>query len=234
MAVLAALDRTQEALADLAQAPAPPMPAEVAARIDAALAAEAARAGQSQQALSSQQAEQQGSTATDAVEQPHAEQERLAPVVDLAAARRRRSRVMGWSAGLLTAAAAVAAIALISPGTTTTGSPMAGGSPDTGAPSNQGVVVDPGNPAAAFGDIQGVQDYGPLGSREQLEACLKANDIPVTGQPIGVKPGKVDGQDAVLVVLTTGELARYRIVAVSPDCSGSNPGEVYLDKEFGR
>jgi hypothetical protein len=219
MAVLAALDRTKEDLAGLAQAPAPPMPAEVAARIDAALSAEAARAGGAQQS----------SEATS--------QEHVAPVLDLAAARRRRNRVMGWSAGLLTAAAAVAAVALLSPGTTTPGTPLAdqGAQPPAqeapGDAAPPGVVVDPGNPAAAFGDIQGVQDYGPLGDRERLEACLQANDIPVQGQPVGVK---VEGNDAVIVVLTTGELARYRIVAVSPDCSGDNPGTVYLDKEFGR
>ncbi|MGH3467716.1 MAG: hypothetical protein ACRDQF_08315, partial [Thermocrispum sp.] len=46
MAVLSALDATTSDLATLAGAPAPPMPVDVAARLDAALAAEAARAGQ--------------------------------------------------------------------------------------------------------------------------------------------------------------------------------------------
>src|SRR5438445_13335894 len=41
-AILDALDATQADLAALADAPAPPMPAEFAARLDAALAAEAA------------------------------------------------------------------------------------------------------------------------------------------------------------------------------------------------
>src|SRR3954466_15655922 len=43
-AILDALDATQADLASLADAPAPPMPAEFAARLDAALAAEAAAA----------------------------------------------------------------------------------------------------------------------------------------------------------------------------------------------
>lgn len=85
-----------------------------------------------------------------------------------------------------------------------------------------------------MGELNGVQEYGGLESREGLESCLQAHDIPTTGQTAGVKPGKVDGQDAVIAVLTTGEIARFRIVAVSPDCSTDNPGEVFLDKEFGR
>src|SRR6185369_2823786 len=85
-AILDALDATQADLASLADAPAPPMPAEFAARLDAALAAEAAAAfpGQAQTRPAPRDAQ----------------------VVDLAAARRRRNKRLGWAAGVLTAAAA--------------------------------------------------------------------------------------------------------------------------------
>src|SRR6185369_4038877 len=95
-AILDALDATQADLASLADAPAPPMPAEFAARLDAALAAEAAAAfpGQGQR---------QPQSATQAPRQAGPGD---APVVDLAAARRRRNKRLGWAAGVLTAAAA--------------------------------------------------------------------------------------------------------------------------------
>src|SRR3569833_3390178 len=95
--ILAALDATQAELASLADAPAPPMPAEFAARLDAALAAEAAARFPERT-------------------QPSAPQD--AQVVDLAAARRRRNKRLGWAAGVLTAAAAaVVAVTVAIPNT---------------------------------------------------------------------------------------------------------------------
>lgn len=225
-AVLEALDATTADLAGLAEAPAPPMPVDVAARIDAALAAEAARAG-APAAPEASGGQQPG--------QP----ERLAPVVNLEAARRRRNRQLGWGAGLVsTAAAAVAAVAILSPSSTTGGTPMAGPDKnDSSAPppgASEPLAVSPKQPEAAFGDVYGVQDYGGLQSRAGLEACLQAHDIPTDGTTAGIRPAKVEGKDAVLAVLTTGKLATYRIVAVSPECSADSPGELYIDKTFGR
>lgn len=223
MAVLGALDATKADLATLAAAPVAPMPADIAARLDAALAAEASRTP-IQQVTPDARGHQPG--------QP----ERLAPVVDIAAARRKRNRVMGWGAGLVsTAAAAVAAVAILSPDASTTGTPMAGEdtSHDGSAAPGPSFSVEPDRPEAAFPQLNGVQDYGPLESREGLEACLAAHEIPTTGQTAGVKPGKVEGKDAVIAVLTTGKTATYRIVAVSPECGPDNPGELYIDKTFG-
>lgn len=206
MAVLSALDATRTDLSAFAEAPVEPMPAEVAARIDAALAQEAGR-GQ------------------------------LAPVVDLAAARRKRAnRLMGWGVGLVaTAAAVVAAVAVVSPGTSTPGTPLAGeGAEQPGGPAQKPLAVSGDKPESAVNDVRGVTDYGGLKSRDGLDACLEAHDIPTDGDTAGIRPAKVDGKDAVLAVLTTGELATYRIVAVSPDCSTDNPGKVYINKIFGK
>src|SRR2546423_1498103 len=93
--ILAALDATQADLASLAHAPAPRMPAEFAARLDAALAAEAA-------ARFPERAQPERAQPERA--QPSAPQ--VAQVVDLAAARRKRNKRLGWAAGVLTAAAA--------------------------------------------------------------------------------------------------------------------------------
>ncbi|HEY3749966.1 MAG TPA: hypothetical protein VGL80_12275 [Pseudonocardiaceae bacterium] len=92
VAVLEALDATRAELAGLAAKQSPLMPEHVAARLDAALAAEAA-----------------------ARFTPAAPAAPPAPVVDLAAARKRRTRRWGWAAGALVAAAAVAVVVIAVP-----------------------------------------------------------------------------------------------------------------------
>src|SRR5262245_53403398 len=87
-AVIEALDTVKVELGQLGAAPAPPMPAHLAARLDAALAAQASRAG----------ARPPGPPG-------------IAPVVDLGEARRRRNRRLAWGTGVLTVAAATVAVA---------------------------------------------------------------------------------------------------------------------------
>lgn len=221
MAVLDALDATKADLATLSAAPVAPMPADIAARLDAALAEESSRTPVQQ-------------VTPDARGHQPGQPERLAPVVDIAAARRKRNRMMGWGAGLVsTAAAAVAAVAILSPDASTTGTPQAGEGTNQNGAAGPSFSVSPERPEAAFSQLNGVQDYGPLESREGLEECLAAHEIPTTGQTAGVKPGKVEGKDAVIAVLTTGKTATYRIIAVSPECSSDDKGEVYINKVFG-
>jgi hypothetical protein len=198
--IIEALEATTADLASLATAPAPPMPADVAARIDAALAQEA-RPG-------------------------------VAPVVDLAAARRKRNQRIGWISGVVAvAAAAVAAIAIAVPGTSdTTGTPVAA-PPQSGQAGGPALAVRSDQPQAAVGQLStGVKDYGPLGSAQRLSTCLQAAGFAPAASPIGVRPGTLDGQPAVLVLLTTGKLAEFRLVALSPDC-GPKP---LLDQVIGR
>src|SRR5436305_14816461 len=96
-AVLDALDTTRT---ELARLPPLTMPPQVAARIDAALAAEIQAAAP------------------------------VAPVVDLARARRRRNRRLGWGAGMLVAAAAVLAVlAVVLPRNATPGNGLAAPAP---------------------------------------------------------------------------------------------------------
>lgn len=94
-AVLTALDSVKVDLGTLGHAQVEPMPAQFAARLDAAL-----------------QAEARGRVGTAPAPAPLPAPP-VAPVVDLAAARRRRNRMTAWGAGVLTAAAAAAAIAFV-------------------------------------------------------------------------------------------------------------------------
>lgn len=206
-AVLDALDSTVSDLGALPMAAAPPMPPEVAARIDAALAAEA---GQRNEPA-------------------------VAPVVSLDTARRRRGRMIGWSAGALAvAAAAVAAIAIIvpdgQPGSDTPPVAAPDSSDDAGAAP---LSLSSGGVGSAVGKIDGVRDFGPLGDAQRLDVCLDAAGIDPAQKPAGVRPVTLDGREAVLVLYPTGEFAQFRLVAFSPDCGPGNPAPL-LDRTIGR
>lgn len=222
--VLAALDA---AVADLrgfaeltAGLPAEPMPAEFAARLDAAIGAEVAnRAAPAPQATP--QSFAQPATA------PPAPPSGAARVVDLAAARRRRNRQLGWAGGILATAAAVAAAVLIvvAPHGGTTGNPVAAPpSNGAGATAGGGEALSSGglNLNVAIGALNR-SDYGPLDTPQKRAACLAANGLDPNRQPAGGARVTLDGKPGVLMVLTTGQLARFRLLVVGPDCATGNP-----------
>lgn len=198
-AVIEALDTVKVELGQLAGAPPAPMPAHFAARLDAALAAEAGRARAPRPAASP-----------------------AAPVIDLTGARQRRHRRLGIGAALLTAAAAAVAVTIaIFPTGSTDGNPVAGDAAE--APP---LPVDTDNISAAIGGIRAQRDYGPLKDQSGLDECLRANDIdPTKAETLGVRPIMLDGtKPAIMAMLSTGELGRFRVVIVEPTCSTDNPG----------
>jgi hypothetical protein len=212
-AIMAALDATQADLASLADAPAPPMPAEFAARLDAALAAEAAATFPRQRSAAPQQA---GSGD--------------AQVVDLAAARRRRNKRLGWAAGVLTAAAAaIVAVTVAIPSTS-----QQTGTPNVAAPPPSGPSVgDDGSGAQALvGKAIGVRDFGPLENEDRLDTCMTAAGLDPKVRPEGIRPVNVGGKAGVMIILTTGKLAQFRLVAFGADCGPANPA-VLFDKIVG-
>ncbi|KMS82744.1 hypothetical protein [Prauserella rugosa] len=205
-AVIEALEATTSDLSSLTDEPVEPMPADVAARLDAAIAGE-------QRAR-----EQQGTT----------------NVVGLDRARSRRKKQAGWAAGFVAvAAAAVAAVAVVLPGAgggdSTPG--VAEPAPSEPAPSQPNsqpdsgtgdgplaLSSDRGELSAAVNDINQVRDFGTLQTKERLDSCVAEAGIDPSKQPVGVRPVTIDGQEAIMVLYTTGELAQFRMVAVSPDC----------------
>ncbi|MGY6657113.1 hypothetical protein ACXIZN_33630 [Amycolatopsis sp. TRM77291] len=214
LAIIEALEATTADLAELANEPVAPMPAEYAARIDAALAAEMRMTPAFQ----------------GASERP---QEQVAPVVDLAAARRRRNKRIGWGAGIATvAAAAIAAVAIVVP---TTREPDSGGiaQPAPSAPSGPSVGGDGGGAEALVGKAIGVRDFGSLKTEERLDACVAAAGMDADVRPEGIRPVNVAGKDGVMVIYTTGKLAQFRIVAFGADCGPGNPA-VLFDKIIGQ
>ncbi|WP_328605484.1 hypothetical protein OG943_36585 [Amycolatopsis sp. NBC_00345] len=220
LAVIEALEATTADLASLTLEPAPPMPAEYAARLDAALAAEAS----ARQAASFPVATPIPAAA------PAAPAAGDAPVVDLAAARRKRNRRLGWGAGVLTAAAAaIVVVAVTVPGTSQeTGTGVA-----APAPSGPSVSGDGNGAEALLGGAMGVRDFGPLQDEKRLDACVSAAGLDPNVRPAGIRPVNVDGKAGVLVFYTTGKIAQYRIVAFGADCGPGSPDKLF-DKIVGK
>ncbi|MEU3621506.1 hypothetical protein BS329_25770 [Amycolatopsis coloradensis] len=212
LAIIEALEATTADLAELANEPIAPMPAEFAARIDAALAAEMRASPAFQGASEGQQAQ-------------------VAPVVDLAAARRRRNKRIGWGAGIATvAAAAIAAIAIVVP--TARQSTPGGVAQPPPAPTGPSVDGDGGGAEALVGKAVGVRDFGSLQTEERLDACVAAAGLDPDVRPEGIRPVNVAGKDGVMVIYTTGKLAQFRIVAFGAECGQGN-SSVLFDKIIG-
>lgn len=204
-AVIEALDVVKVELGQLGHAPAEPMPAHFAARLDAALAVEAQR-------FAPAPPRQAPVPSTRAA---------AGPVVDLAEARRRRNRRLAWGVGVLaTAAAAVAVVVAAFPGSNqTSGNAVASGKPP--------LAVESNNLSAAIGGVTNEKDYGALKDQEHLDACLKANDIdPATVQTMGVRQVMLDGKSGIMAMLTTGEVGQFRILVVEPTCGPGNPAKI--------
>ncbi|RKT51822.1 hypothetical protein [Saccharothrix australiensis] len=210
--VLAALDAT---VADLRALPPIPVPREVADRLDAALAAEA-RAATAPRAGRQAPAQAPSGDAGAGV----------APVVDLAARRRRKQ--LGWGAGLLAAAAVAVGVVVVSTQGNTAAPPADHqAQPGTSnTPVTQRLAVKGNDFGPVFGDVLKAQNYGPLENQDKLAGCLRGGDI-VGSKPLGVSPIALDGRDAVMAILPGGKPGAFQIVVLDPEtCGPDNPNGV--------
>ena len=147
-----------------------------------------------------------------------------------------------WGAGVLTAAAAAAAIAFVAlPGQQTGGTPSAEGGNNTEAPGDTQtpgngaeppLALSKGNLAAAIGGLNGKKEYGDLQDAQGLKDCLDAHQVPSSSEPIGVSPVTLDGKPGIAALLGAGTQAgHFRVVVVEPTCTAENPGEVLANAE---
>lgn len=216
-AVLAALDATRAQLSALAP---PPMPAEVAARIDAALRAEVA----------ARSTATPGATVLDLGSRTPT----WAKASRISSLSARRRRVLLASAALLTAAAAVFGVVVVTglTGEQTSGSAVASstGMSDQALPP---LALSGDNLATALQDGLAAADYGPLGGQGRLDACLAANAVDPAVVPLGAREVELDGTRGVLLVLPTGTAGRLRLLVVAPDC-GAGRAATLADITVGR
>jgi hypothetical protein len=214
-AVLDALDATRAELSGLGQRPVPPMPDRFAARLEAAIAAEARAMFPAPR---------------QPMRLPHVPQQPMAPVADLAAARARRNKRIGWGAGALVAAAAAAVVVIAIP---------KGGSPLQGVAAPPPTTSDGAGATAtgpqsfthatlplALAAALGSDGYGPLADPARRAACLAANGQDPNRVPAGAMQVILDGKPGTLMVLTTGVTAQYRLLVVGRDCAAGTPDQL--------
>ncbi len=198
-AVLEALDAT---LADLSSLPPIPMPHDVAARIDAALAAEARGVPSPVVSLNS------------------------------ARQRKYKRVGWGAGVLVAAAAAVgVIAIALPTMSSNSENAVSQFPKPEVSAPGNAKpeLLVEDENFGPVIGDVLKAQNYGPLDNQVTLDGCLKGGNIPAS-KPLGVSPILLDDKPAVMAILTAGRAGSFRIVVLDPDtCGPDNPSGVLSD-----
>lgn len=209
--LLAALEATSAELADL---PAPALPDDVAAKLDDALEAELRAWSAAPEAENS-----------DSGDARQDDPDRSAPVIDLAAARDRRRKRAGWTAGLITAAAAVTGIVVLG----TTALQQTGDTDNAAAPPQDGppplALRGDAFPANQLGQALGAEQYGELADPAQLIGCLQANGVN-SGNPLGAREVTINGEPGRALVLQGGGIGRFRILIVGPECGPDRPATI--------
>lgn len=200
--VLQALDAT---LMDLRSLPSIPMPDHVAARIDAALAAEA-RPGIAP----------------------------VVSLND-ARKRRNRRLGMGGAGVLVAAAAAFGIVLAVSPGTQQQPPANDAAPAPTAKPSQEPPLsLTRDELGSAVGEVLKAQNYGPLETPDRLAGCLKGGGITSSGTPLGISPIDLEGKSAVMAILPAG-LGKYRLVVLDPaTCGPDKPEGVLADTTVGQ
>lgn len=193
--ILQALDAT---LADLQALPPIPMPADVAARIDAALAAEARPAAP------------------------------VVSLDEARKRRNRRLGLGGAGVLVAAAAAFGIVLAVSpgsqQPSNDAQPAPTTSSTSANAAPP---LAVKESELGSAVGEVLKAQNFGPLETPDRLAGCLKGGGITSSGNPLGISPITLDGREAVMAILPSG-LAQYRLVVLDPKTCGPDKPEGVL------
>ena len=193
--VLQALDAT---LADLEALPPIPMPAHVAARIDAALAAEAR-------------------PVAPVVSLDEARRKR----------NRRMGLGGGVLVAAAAAFGIVFAVNPGGDQANTPPAAQENTTKNTNVSDAPPLAVKESELGTAVGDVLKAQNYGPLETQDRLAGCLQGGGITSTSKPLGISPITLDGKNAVMAVLPAG-LGQYRVVVLDPNTCGPDKPEGVL------
>ncbi|WP_434451979.1 hypothetical protein [Lentzea sp. E54] len=80
---------------------------------------------------------------------------------------------------------------------------------------------------SVVGEVLKAQNYGPLETPDRLSECLKGGGIASSGNPLGISPIDLEGKDAVMAILPAG-LGQYRLVVLDPKTCGPDKPEGVL------
>ncbi|MGW6443722.1 hypothetical protein [Lentzea sp. NPDC055074] len=194
--VLQALDAT---LMDLRSLPPIPMPDHVAARIDAALAAEA-RPGIAP----------------------------VVSLDDVRKKRSRRLGLGGVGV-LVAAAAAFGIVLAVSPGAQQPPANDAAPAPTAKPSQAPPLALKRDELGSAVGEVLKAQNYGPLETSDRLAGCLKGGGITSSGNPLGISPINLEGKDAVMAILPAGLGQYRLVVLDPETCGPDKPQGVLAD-----
>jgi hypothetical protein len=211
--LLAELEHLHTALGELHELDDEPVPDDVVARVDAALAAAAAPA----------------TDPKNTPAPPASDESQTAPVVDLAAAREngpvtrrgrsaRPSRMRRFTVGALSVAAAAVVAVVVSGVIRDTAPPP----PQPGSGPTDAVTLTVAGLPAQWPGITEFHDLGFLAAPGKLDRCLP----PVTRgeEVLGARPAVVDGLYGVLVAVPNdpiGTSSDVRLVVLGPNCDVS-------------
>jgi hypothetical protein len=215
--LFAALERTR---ADLAAAPVPPLPTGFGDRMAAALAAERARgtAGTAPDATPPPPAPRTGS--------PSRPPSRPGARADDRGGGRPARRRRALAYGLVTLAAVAAVVGGLVVGTGTSAGPAPTAAPPVPPVPGPPATPEPvsgADPVRALRAGLGARDPGPLADPARRAGCLVAHGLPAGTVPLGSRQVLVDGRPGTLLVLPTGQAARFRLLVVGPGCTPADP-----------
>jgi hypothetical protein len=82
---------------------------------------------------------------------------------------------------------------------------------------------------SAVGDVLKAQNFGPLETPDRLAGCLKGGGITSSGNPLGISPISLDGKDAVMAILPAGLGQYRLVVLDPKTCGPDKPEGVLAD-----
>ncbi|HEY2191881.1 MAG TPA: hypothetical protein VGH76_06205 [Actinomycetospora sp.] len=217
-ALFAALDRTR---AELAAAPAPPLPAGFAARMQERLAAEGAAGADD----AGSGAPPPSGSGRGGRNRPPGRSSSRPPgrPAGRGGPHRTRRRLLAAGLGALALVAAVTGGVRATTGDRTGPVPTAAATPGPVTPGPGPVPVSGADPVRALRAGLGAHDPGPLADPGRRGGCLVAHGLPAGTVPLGTRQVVLDGRPGTLLVLPTGTAGRFRLLVVGPRCTAGSP-----------
>ncbi|SEP69381.1 hypothetical protein SAMN05216188_101201 [Lentzea xinjiangensis] len=87
---------------------------------------------------------------------------------------------------------------------------------------------------SAVGEVLKAQNYGPLETPDRLAGCLQGGGITSSGKPLGISPINLEGKNAVMAILPAGLGQFRLVVLDPETCGPDKPEGVLEDETVGQ